>query len=200
MKKFVTMILIILCISTSAYSAGNSNRKYDSGSHQTSDVIIQAGMGFGMYGAEGDMQIPPIGVSAEYVMYINQEFPVSAGGTVAYASSEKKTATPFGYWVTTYTYTIVAFRAAWYYSKLFKTIPSEFDLYIGGILGWAFASVKEDPSPGIPEAYPAPLSKGSYMLPGIFIGGRYYITQTIGIFGEAGFGTGYVTLGLVTKW
>lgn len=192
MKKTAFILVFLLSLLCGAYPAAKTAAQ--------GDFVFQAGMGFGLYNAEGDLQVPPLSITGEYIKYFNKMFPVSFGGIIAYARTDIKTATPFGYWVTTNTYGIVGFRASMHFSKLITQLPPELDLYAGGLLGWAFASVDENPAPGTPESYPAPRSKGSYFLPGLYAGSRYYFTPRFGIFGEAGFGTGYITLGITTKW
>lgn len=94
----------------------------------------------------------------------------------------------------TWTYSILALRGT-YHPDFAQT--GKFDGYGGLSLGYAILSYSDDFYDKFPTAKP---SYPSYVYTSFFVGGRYYFTDKIGAYGEAGYGLTYLKLGLAFKF
>jgi len=147
------------------------------------DKIGQVGIGYGFAGIYGDATIPPISVGLQFG--INEK--ISVGGILGYTSST------YGLpgWEWTYSYILVGARGEYHFlDALEKT-----DLYAGATLGYNIVSYDE------PAGYNGWYSaSGSYALFGFHGGARYYVSPQFAIFGELGYGVGYITAGVAYKF
>ncbi len=150
--------------------------------------IGQVGIGYGFAGIYGSTDFPPISVGFQYGL----EDKISIGGIIGYTSSSYD----FGSWYGTdykwtYSYILIGARGEYH----FLDNSENMDGYGGATLGYAITSVST-PSGYYGGGYTAGTS---YMLFGVHVGLRYYLSPTVAIFGEAGYGVGYITAGVAFK-
>lgn len=140
------------------------------------DNLLNVGIGVG--GGFGT----PIGLSFEHGFSDK----ISGGAYVAYASEKQN----FGFGEFKYTYILTAARASYH----FDFGVEKLDPYIGAILGYNIASAKWSGAGAVP-----PSSAGGVIYGG-HAGARYYLTDKIGLFAEAGYGVGSLNAGLTFKF
>ncbi len=144
--------------------------------------LIHGGIGFGLAGIFGDATIPPITVGYE----MGFEEKISLGGLVGYSGSTFK---GFG-WEWKYSYILIGARGAYHFLENNK----DWDAYGGVLLGYNIVSVSESGAAGFG------ISAGtSYLLFGLYGGGRYYLNPRLSLYGELGYGAGFVTVGVAYK-
>jgi len=141
------------------------------------DNLVNAGIGLG--GGFGT----PIGLSFEHGFTDK----ISGGAYAAYASKTEA----FGFGDFKYTYLLAAARASYH----FDLGVEKLDPYIGVILGYNIASVKWSGG----GALPAGTSAGGGVIYGGHAGARYFFSEKIGVFAEAGYGVGNLNVGLTFK-
>lgn len=102
------------------------------------------------------------------------------------------------YYSHNYTHMFIAARAAYHADALNF---SKGELYFGGVLGVRIQSYRYENNSPDPDKNLYAYSGGN-VYPGysLFVGGRYYFTNSIGMFGEIGYGISYLTLGLSFKF
>lgn len=204
MKKTLIALLSVIAV-TAAYSTSmaqsakkdttakkSGSSSYSGSSYKEGEWNANLGVGFGMYGLYGDMVVPPVSISAECNTKSIEKLPLSFGGFFGYASSEDKW-TVSGYetgWE--FTYIIFGARGSYHFTNLVKS--KNVDLYFGILLGYNYVSAEVI---GRDYGYSA---DGSYLMYGGYLGGRYFFNDTIGVFGEIGYGMGYITVGLTAKF
>ncbi len=152
-------------------------------------INLSAGIRSTLYsGTFYDGKIPPLTASLEYGMadHILEKGVVGVGPYAGYS-----------------TFKYVYAGDGWDYSSLLVGIKGNFhyplfedlDTYTGLILGYNKISHKE-----IGEVE----DKDSYMRSKIawswFIGARFYLTETIAVMGELGYGIAYINLGLAVRF
>ncbi|WP_395053412.1 hypothetical protein [Flavobacterium sp.] len=138
--------------------------------------VAQVGIGLGSdFGT-------PIGASFEYG--ISETFGV--GAYIGYASKT------YPVFTDSYKVTSTLFGARGNYH--FYT-EDKIDVYGGAILGYNSASAKWEGNNNSPIL----ATYGGVVYGGV-VGGRYYFTESIGAFAEAGYGIGYLTVGIVAKF
>lgn len=158
-------------------------------------VVLQPGIGYGLIGTEGTVEIPPVSLNLEFAGSPEWSF----GGYVGYASSKETyiSSSNTGGWWTLPDY---GFRATYliFGGRLnyhMNTESEKVDTYAGVMLGYNAVSVSEW---GGNVNRPASLNF-SGVLYGGQIGVRYYFSPALGVFTEAGYGIGFVTAGLSLK-
>lgn len=173
MKHYFTVLfLVVLFVSLAdaqVYRKGSNN--------------LSIGIGPGLHGIYGDMDIPAI--SLGYQAGVHEK--ISVGGLVGYSSSSYGIST----YEWTYSYIFIGARGEYHFVDL---DVDDFDLYGGVTLGYNIVSVSE-PS-GYSGFYSA---EGSYLLYGFHLGGRYYFSPTVGAFLELGYGVGYIVAGVTFR-
>ena len=141
----------------------------------TIDINGGIGLGHNLSGSGG----MPINLAVDYG--INEE--VSVGGYVGYLSSKENFGT--GEWK--YSNLIVGGRATYH-----KEFVEDIDTYGGIILGYNAATAEWN-GPGNATA-----SAGGIVYQG-FVGARYHFTESLGAYGELGFGIAVLQLGLTFR-
>jgi hypothetical protein len=137
--------------------------------------VIQAGIGLGSdFGT-------PIGASFEYG--ISEK--IGVGAYFGYASKT------FPVFLDEYTVTYMLFGAKGNY-HFYQS--DQIDAYGGLILGYNAATAKWKGSSTLPTPTVGGVTYGGV------IGARYYFTESIGAFAEAGYGISYLTVGLAYKF
>jgi len=174
MKKVLfTLFAIVLLASATSFGQGyNQNGK-----------VLNIGVGFGFAGATGDATIPP--VSAGLQFGLNDK--ISVGGIVGYTGSTDKLGV-FD-WEYSYSYILIGARGEYHFME-----PSnKLDAYAGLTLGYNVASASFS-GKSVFGVTPASASAGGIFY-GFHAGARYAISNSWGVFGELGYGIGYVTAG-----
>lgn len=158
-------------------------------------VVLQPGIGYGLIGTVGEVEIPPFSLNLEVAG--NSEW--SIGGYVGYASAKEtylSSGNTGGWWTLPdwgfkATYLIFGGRLNYH----MNTESEKVDTYAGVMLGYNAVSLSVwgggDPS--------RQLLGASGVLYGGQAGIRYYLSPALGVFAEAGYGVSYVTAGLSLK-
>lgn len=177
MKSFLKVLLLLIFLVAISYG-----QVYKKGTNN-----LSIGIGPGLQGIYGSMDIPAISVGYQAGLHKN----FSVGGIVGYSSS-------------TYGYSYLNSNYEWKYSYIIIGARGEYhftevdlentDLYGGVTIGYNIVSVSE-PS-GTIYGYSA---EGSYFLYGFHVGGKYYFSPTVGGFLELGYGVGYIIAGVTFK-
>lgn len=140
------------------------------GQPQKGDLNFNLGIGAGLSYSIGSLSLPPVGVSADY----NLDERISLGGIITYAGSSFD----FGNGKYKLNYTQFGARANYHFASTEKADP-----YFGAFLGYRVLSAKWQGTGNDPD-YNFSLST---FLPGAYIGARYKLSDTFGIFGELGY-------------
>ncbi|MES2651047.1 MAG: hypothetical protein V4663_04870 [Bacteroidota bacterium] len=137
--------------------------------------LLNAGIGLG--GGFGT----PIGLSFEHGFTDK----ISGGVYGAYASEK----VPTGFGDFKYTYILTAARASYH----FDFGVEKLDPYLGVILGYNIASAKWTGAGAMPA------NSAGGVIYGGHAGARYFFSEKIGLFAEAGYGVGSLNVGLTFK-
>lgn len=185
MKSVFRLFLLIISCVLFLNSPAFSQAPYSKG-----DKIGSIGIGFGFAGIYGDASVPPISLGFQYGL----EDKISIGGIIGYTSSSYKYNFGGDYeWK--YSYIVIGARGEYH----FLENVDKMDGYAGATLGYNIVSVSE---PTVNTAYGTfggYSSQGSYALFGVHVGLRYYFDPKIAVFGELGYGIGYITVGASFK-
>lgn len=144
--------------------------------------VAHIGIGFGLAGVYGDATLPPITGGFEYGF----EDKISLGGIFGYSGSKQSFFG--GEWK--YSYILIGARGGYH----FLENNDKWDAYGGLLLGYNIVNVSTTGTSGFGFAAGA-----SYMLFGLYGGGRYYVSPNFAVFGELGYGAGFVTVGVAFK-
>lgn len=174
-----------LFIAAISLSIGLTAQTYSEG-----DNLLNVGFGLGATFATGSSTIPPLSVSFEHGFTDN----ISAGGLIGYSGSKDEVPTFGGTWTFKYSYIIIGARGSYHFYSTDKI-----DAYGGALLGYNIGSSSvEFEGAGNNFVEPAAADVGGVAY-GLHVGGRYYFNESIGAFGELGYGISYLTLGLTMK-
>ena len=186
MKQILTISAIVLLVAA-LMLPGVASAK-DNAWHQK-DMVLSAGIGFGMYGLYGTSSTPPIFVSFETGVAEK----ITLGGIVAYSGSSED----FGYGSWKYTYIVISARGAYH----FLEHQPKLDAYAGLGLGYSIVSASVTWNNSIYQNEFANLygASASYFFFDIFVGGRYYFAPKWAILGEVGYGVGFARIGVSYK-
>jgi len=179
MKKVLVTILVLFFVSSlsfgQVYKKGVTN--------------LNAGVSIGGFaGGYGTSDFPPISLGLQFGIHEK----ISVGGIVGYSSSSYDYGSWFGNdYSWTYRYILVGARGEYHFIDL---DVKDVDVYGGLTIGYNIVSVSE------PTGFSGSYSVGaSYLFYGFHAGARYMFSPKIGVFGELGYGIGYITLGLNVK-
>ena len=170
MKSTIKKLVLILLLTGAGISSSFAQ------AYQKGDNMLNVGIGLG--GGFGT----PIGLSFEHGFSDK----ISGGAYAAYASKT----TPTGFGDFKYTYILTAARASYH----FDFGVEKLDPYLGVILGYNIASAKWTGTGAVPAS-----SAGGFIYGG-HAGARYYLSDSIGIFAEAGYGVGNLNAGIAFKF
>lgn len=176
MKKItLTIFAAILLIASNVFAQGyNQNGK-----------ALNIGAGIGLVGLAGDATLPPLSVGLQFGLTDK----ISVGGIVGYAGSSDKFSILATSYEWKYSYIIVGARGEYHFME-----PSnKLDAYAGLTLGYNVVSVTE-PS-NLPKFGISYSASSSSLLYGFHAGARYALSNSWGVFGELGYGIGYITAG-----
>jgi len=145
------------------------------------DMIINAGVGLGTYISDKglSMTVPPISASFEYgiVDLFNDRGGIGVGGYAAYLLRKSDEG---NYNVGNF---IIGPRGLFHYQFVDKL-----DTYAGIMFGYNIVS----------SSYQVPSASGFSST--FFLGGRYYFTNNVAVFGELGYGVSPLQLGFTFKF
>lgn len=170
MKKVICIIVLLFfgltAINAQGYHKGNKD--------------LNAGISLGLAGIYGDASFPPISIGFQYGI----DEKISIGGILGYSSSK------YGWedWQWKYSYIVIGARGEYH----FLESSNKLDAYAGATLGYNIVSVSEPSGYSVYGGYEA---ESSYMIYGVHVGARYAVSDKIGVFGELGYGIGYLTVG-----
>ena len=191
MKKFIfTLVVMFACVSISMAQEDV---------FQKGDVVLGVGIGIGntLNGAGYSSTIPPIVISGEYgitdalIQQTGKGY-VGVGGYLSYTANKYKYnigGDDYGY---KYTYMIIGGRGSFHYQFVDKL-----DTYAGVIAGFNISSGKAYGDWGSASYKVA--SNGGFVY-STFVGARYYFTDNIAVFAEAGYGFNLLEAGLAIKF
>ena len=155
--------------------------------------VLAAGIGFGgsfgsfTYGSQSP------GISVQYekgIWEVGGPGVISLGG---YAGTKgyKYSGTAGAYhYSQKWNYTIIGVRSAYHYNGINN---EKFDVYGGLMLSYNILSYKYEDNGSLGQ-YDAG-SYGSAAGLSAYVGGRYFFTDNVGVFAEAGYGVSYLTIG-----
>jgi len=181
MKKKLVLALLMATLLAGGAFAQEWYNSYAPGI-DGSAILANVGIGFGLSPAWFKTSLPPITASVEYA---GLPIPLSVGGYFGFARYKFDL-----FWSDddALVLTRIAFgaRAAWHFNFI-----SNLDTYAGLAIGWMVNTYSEDYSLG---------SSGDFLY-GFYAGGRYFFTNNIGVYLEAGYsGLTLVSAGLSLKF
>lgn len=176
MKKMFTMLFLLAVLFTGTNFAQGYNQN---------GKALNIGAGIGLVGLEGDATLPPLSVGLQFGLTDK----ISVGGIVGYAGSSYKFGILSSSYEWKYSYIILGARGEYH----FMEPANKLDAYAGLTLGYNIVSVTE-PS-NLPKYGISYSASSSALLYGFHAGARYAISNSWGVFGELGYGIGYITAG-----
>lgn len=206
-KSFLTFVFI--CAATLFSTAQNKQKSNsntsDKGPHafKKGGIDLNLGLGLGSnWGRHYASYMPPLSLAADFGVTNN----VSIGGFLAYSRAKWKyvgndvhQGNLYNYsYSYNYKFYIVGVRGAYHFGDLIK--EEKLDAYVGGMLGNSFLRYSftyEDPYKQRVDVYSQ--SYGGGFVWGLYGGGRYFLSDNIGLYGEFGWGVSYANIGLTIK-
>lgn len=170
-KIIITIVFVISSFSTMAQKTLQG------------DMNLNAGFGAGFSVGVGKLSLPPLGASLDYSLSNN----LSVGGLVQYSQSTFNLTESNDF---RYSYMIVGARVNYHFGNSDKLDP-----YVGGVLAYNIFKAKYIGSDATYEDFIPDVSVSAF-LPGVHIGARYALSDRFGLFGEAGYTTTIVRLGV----
>lgn len=179
MKTFSSIIIAVVLVFSVLVSSASAQ------TIKKGEMVGQAGLGFGFAGVYGDAGFPPISVGLQYGL----EEKISIGGIVGFTTSSEEWS--WGKW--SYSYVIVGARGEYH----FLENSEKMDAYGGLTLGYAIVSSSWEDKTGYANDWwgGKASASSSYAVYGFHVGAKYYLTPKFGLFGELGYGIGYITVG-----
>ena len=179
-------ILLISMLLVITVSLSFSQMAYKKG-----DQVISLGLGLGGFaGAYGGSSGIALSGGYEYGIHEN----ISLGGIVGYSSSSEDFGGGYGW---KYTYILIGARGAYHLDLLHK---DNIDTYGGILLGYNIVSSKATGVQSNIFGFGTASASASYMLIGVFIGGRYYFSPNLAAQVELGYGVGILNVGIAYKF
>lgn len=178
MKKIVLTSLSLLLFSLAALSQD------EGGSFGEGTSVVNLGVGIGtFYWGSGVTNSLGINPTISYEYGVTDKFGV--GGNLSY-SAAKYSANGFS---VKYSGLLIGPRGAYHFANSVK-----FDPYVGATLGYVIVSVKDNSGGNY-------TAKGSGLGLGIFLGGRYYPSSSVGIHAEIGYTSfSFLTAGVTFRF
>lgn len=184
--KQVKLLLLLVLFSAATTVYGQAFKKGTN--------VIALGIGLGSSLGYSYGSISPA-FSAQYEKGLWEVGPgvISLGGYVGFISQKYTAANYKQKW----NYTIIGVRSAYHYTGFTSGKLANLDLYAGVMASYHITSYSYNyygTGSRASESYPSALDAN------IYVGGRYYFTNNIAAFAEAGYGISYLTLGLAFKF
>lgn len=198
MKKLflLSAILVLLAFFSEAKAQWGS-------SFREGDVMINTGVGFvptiGTSSGDAKSLVPPVSLSGGYGVSDD----ISIGGYVGYFAQETELSMPnpdpmssgtinYGY---EYSYFIIGARGSYYFVN-----ESDYVIYGGGMLGYnAASSSSYIDNDDFEDMMNESADVGGFAFSG-FLGAKYFFSDNIGIYAEAGYGVSIGSAGLSLKF
>lgn len=177
MKKVLVTLTILVLVSSLSFAQ----------TYKKGVTNLNAGVSIGgLAGLYGTSDFPPLSLGLQFGIHEK----LSIGGIVGYSQSTYDWGGFFSgtKYTWTYKYIIVGARGEYHFVDV---DVKNMDLYAGATVGYNIVSVTEPTGTGL--GYTA---QGSYLLYGFHAGARYMFSPKFGVFGELGYGIGYITLGV----
>lgn len=185
MKKEI--LLLSLCLSISFASIQAQDKSKVSDVYATGTNVVSAGIGFGSsLSSYSGSQSPAISLQYERGLWQAGPGVISLGAYLGFKTS-KYNGDGYSY---KWSYTIIGVRGAYHFTQL---KVKNLDLYGGVML--AYNNLHFTDSQGNSTRNYASTTGFS-----LFIGGRYYFAQNIGVFLELGYGVANANVGLSLKF
>lgn len=192
-KNIVSVIFFVSLINGFSIKAEGLAKRYSTKITFDKGTFIGT-LGVGImspyYAPNSSMTVPPISGFLEYG--VMQKLGVGLG--IGYAPSVYK----FGsVYEINYSNLIVNLRIAFHFINRDKL-----DIYAGGGIGYNISSATVKDLSGRTASYADPTAGKTFggIAPCIFIGGRYYLSNQIALFGEAGYSISFATLGITFRF
>ena len=202
MKKLILILLlspIFLNSALAQHVSQGASAGTESFSQGTNALAIGVGIG-GTYGwwGPGYSSTPNLVISYENGISGNGKVgpgTISLGGLLSYKDISNTSNNPnnYYYYKQNWSYLILGLRAAYHWNF---TGNAKFDPYAGIMIGYNFVSYSSssnDPFWNNP-------SYDSYTAISLFLGCRYYVTKSIGLWAELGYGYTNLSLGVNFKF
>jgi hypothetical protein len=182
MKKFFSFFLLVIMLPLVFLKAQD---KYNV------PTVLQVGIGYGLTNSYGNVQVPPVSIAVDFPVAKD----ITLGGYLGYATSKDVLYPADGIVLTedmgiNYSYFIFGGRLNYH----FTTNVKNFDGYIGAMLGYNSITASTF---GLGSYNISP--NGSALIYGGQLGGRLYLSNTVALFAEVGYGIGYIVGGLAFK-
>jgi hypothetical protein len=189
MKKIVFVIMTFIFGFT--YQAQEASFTID-------DSVINLGIGLGgtYYAGLGYSRvIPPVSISFEkgFKNEVLEKGTIGIGGYLGYTGAGWDYSDSFGTYSWDYSNILLGGRGSFHYPLI-----DNLDTYIGLMLGYDVASIKYSAT-GYYKDHPVERSSSGGLIWSTYLGGRYWISDNLGIMGELGYGISYLNLGIAYK-
>lgn len=184
MKKLFSLVCLVV-LTTMTFVTNSSAQVFEQGN---SLIGAQVGLLSTFQAAGLNASVPPISLTYEYG--VSDKF--SVGAFFGYSAA---TQTLFFTDEAKYTYTLFGARGSYH----FLPDNEKFDWYAGGLLGYNNVSLSLSSNDPAAELI-ANSASASAVLFGVYAGGKYYITENIGLQAEIGYGVAVANLGLAIKF
>jgi len=184
-KKIIVAMLVLLAFAGSA-SAFDFMSAADG--IKDSSIFVNIGVGIGGNPGGENVTLPPLSFSVDYLLPI--PIPLSVGGFFSFAMYGND----YSSYKCEQIYMAFGGRVAWHVDLGLKNL----DLYLGAALGYMMFT-HQHTYPNYPS-YNSKAETGSFYFGG-FLGARYFFTNNIGVWLEAGYSAlTYASLGLALKF
>lgn len=184
-KRFSHTLLVAAVVFFLAGNIFAQDKTLGSAPFHKGALIGQVGIGFGLAGIYGTTSVPPITAGLQYGI----EDKISVGGLVGFSTSSYEFWSGFS---GTYTYFLIGARGEYH----FLENSDNMDAYAGLTLGYNVVSWSASGNAGNVYNWTA---GDSYAVFGFHGGLRYWFNPNIGVFGELGYGLGFLTFGASFK-
>ncbi|MCL2231407.1 MAG: hypothetical protein FWC01_09965 [Treponema sp.] len=187
MKKKIIVALLILAVTAGSAFAFDPMSAADG--IKDSSIFVNLGVGIG--GSSFTIVIPPVGGSVDFLL--PGALPLSVGAFFQMAIYERSWNGWLGYDKDIYTYMAFGGRVAWHFDFGINNL----DTYLGAALGWCLYTYEETFTGNTASR----TTDRSFFYYGGFVGARFFFTNNIGVWLEAGYSAlTYASLGLALKF
>jgi hypothetical protein len=187
MKRIIVLKAVFVFLFGLSFSGVMNAQLFSKG-----DKVINLGIGVPSYlGGNGyETKIPLVSGSFDYGLFsglLEGKASIGVGGYLAYTANRFKFAGDYGY---DYSYLIIGPRAAFHYNPI-----DNLDTYGGLLLGYNIVG-----SSAYGNGQHNKPDNSSRFIPALYVGARYYFTNSIAAFAEIGYGISLIEVGLSYKF
>jgi len=190
-NKFYVKVLVVFLFCAAFNIGVNAQNVFSKGDN---NVNLGIGLGSTLGGTGYTSTLPPISISYERGIVDNlfdDKSSLGIGAYLGYAGNKSELisgGTAFGW---KYNYTIFGVRGALHYQ-----LVDRLDTYAGLMLGYNSVSASYYGANDVIGT----AASNSGLSWSLFLGGRYYFTDSFGAFAELGYGIAYLQLGVSFKF